>query len=387
MFERYDLVIINRSFWPIYPVIGESLLRLAEELSNSKKVGVIFQDNSKFKDKSKKMSRGANVNFLYTLALSNSSSNIFIRILDSFFFMIWVIICLIITRPKNIYISTDPPVIVPFVVTFFSKIFKSKLIYHIQDIHPEASNIVFKMNSIIFKFVKKLDAYSMKKANVLITLTSEMKNQIIKRSGTSSKVHIFPNPSIPFYSNQSNNNKLKGVSFTGNLGRLQRVPLILSAIKNYLDNGGELEFIFAGGGIFSNSVKELTKIYPKIYYKGLISPEEAAELSSQYEWALLPIEDEITNYAFPSKASSYVYSGSNILAVCGQNTNVAKWIIANKLGLSVEPNILDLTNIFFKIENNQIDTSLIDYDRKVLKKKLSIDIFVENIRNSIFPKR
>ena len=42
---RYDFLIINRSFWPIYPVIGEGLLRLAEELAFTKKVGVILQDH------------------------------------------------------------------------------------------------------------------------------------------------------------------------------------------------------------------------------------------------------------------------------------------------------------------------------------------------------
>ena len=49
MFERYDLVIINRSFWPVYPVIGEGLMRLAESVSHSKKVAVILQDHDNIK--------------------------------------------------------------------------------------------------------------------------------------------------------------------------------------------------------------------------------------------------------------------------------------------------------------------------------------------------
>ena len=43
--ERYDFLIINRSFWPIYPVIGESLLQLAENLAYSKKIAVVTQDH------------------------------------------------------------------------------------------------------------------------------------------------------------------------------------------------------------------------------------------------------------------------------------------------------------------------------------------------------
>ena len=44
--NRYDLLIVNRSFWPVYPVIGEGLLRVAESFASSKKVAVIFQDHA-----------------------------------------------------------------------------------------------------------------------------------------------------------------------------------------------------------------------------------------------------------------------------------------------------------------------------------------------------
>ena len=61
--DRYDLVIINRSFWPIYPVIGEALLRLAESVDKSKKVAVITQDHSNIKKHLKKSKRGMKVSF------------------------------------------------------------------------------------------------------------------------------------------------------------------------------------------------------------------------------------------------------------------------------------------------------------------------------------
>ena len=83
---RYDLLIINRSFWPIYPVIGESLLRLAEELSSLKKVAVVMQDHANIKRKLKIAKRGFGVKFLPAWAGSDSSSHPFKRVLDSFFF-------------------------------------------------------------------------------------------------------------------------------------------------------------------------------------------------------------------------------------------------------------------------------------------------------------
>ena len=88
--NRYDLVIINRSFWPIYPVIGEGLLRVAESFAHSKVVAVILQDHADINKHLKEFKRGVGVNFFPVRAFSNSSSSLVIRILDSIFFMFWV---------------------------------------------------------------------------------------------------------------------------------------------------------------------------------------------------------------------------------------------------------------------------------------------------------
>ena len=147
MFKSYDLVIINRSFWPTYPVIGEGLLCLAENLSSCKNVAVITQNHRNIKKKLQESNRGLGVRFYASWAFSDSSSSLIKRIFDSLFFMIWVIFCLLITRPKTIYVSTDPPILIPFIIAIFSKIIKVNFIYHLQDIHPEITNFTIKINS------------------------------------------------------------------------------------------------------------------------------------------------------------------------------------------------------------------------------------------------
>ena len=67
----------------------------------------------------------------------------------------------------------------------------------------------------------------------------------------------------------------------------------------------------------------LSKINSLVTYHGIVSSTDADSIVSEYEWALLPIEDEITQYAFPSKISSYVCSGAKILSICSENTNIA----------------------------------------------------------------
>jgi hypothetical protein len=384
LMSRYDFFIINRSFWPIYPVIGESLLQLAENLSSSKKIAVVTQDHIGIKKKLKNENRGAGVNFFLAWALSSSSSNIFVRVLDSIFFMFWVIICLIIARPKNIYISTDPPILIPFITTIYAKLFNARLVYHVQDIHPEATSMIIKLNSLIFFLLKKIDIFTMKNADLLITLTNEMKTEVINRSNTKKKILLMDNPSISFRDNLLLIQKIKGFSFTGNLGRLQKIPLLLEAIDNYNERGGKLKFFFAGGGVYANLIFKKSKTNSLISYQGILSSKEAALLSSKYEWALLPIEDKVTRFAFPSKTSSYVFSGAKIFAICGADTSVANWVRHNNLGVVITPNTKSIVDFFFKIEKEDVDFTKIDIDRKELKQILHIDKFVKNLESAIF---
>lgn len=383
MFKRYDLVIINRSFWPIYPVIGEALLRLAENISNSKKVAIVIQDHDNIRNHLKKNKRGQGVKFFPGKAFSNSSSSLIIRILDAIFFTCWIIYCILKTRPKNIYISTDPPLIVPFIVSIISKIMNIKYTYHLQDIHPEATNTIKKLNVYLFKFLKKIDNFSLRNANSLITLTEEMQEVIINRLNKTNKISIIQNPSIISNPNKDIKKK-RGFSFTGNLGRPQLVNLLIEAINEYEKKGGVLKFVFAGGGIFSKEILKLSKINSLVTYHGIVSATDADKIVSEYEWALLPIEDEITRYAFPSKISSYVCSGAKILSICSDNTSVAKWIKSKKVGITANPNVDEIVEFFSKIEKNVIDTSFVDSDRKELIKIFQMDTFVKNIENKIF---
>ncbi len=383
--KREKLIIINRSFWPIYPVIGEALLRFAERHAQEHDIGVILQDHANIREKLTEFQRGKNVNFYPCKAWSISGSSVARRALDSIFFMAWVFIILIWKRPSKIYISTDPPVLVPFIVCIYSKIFKANFIYHLQDIHPEATNVVIKLKPWLFKFLQKIDAISMRQAEHLITITEEMAHEIKTRSHTKKQIFILSNPSIAFDDVITNKDKEPGFVFCGNAGRLQRIPLLISSIKKYVNQGGILKFIFAGGGVYAEDLKNLANELPKnVIYHGLISPTQAAQLNYNYEWALLPIEDEVTRYAFPSKSSSYVFSGAKIIAICSKETSVAQWILKNNLGIIIEPSIDSICDIFSKIEKQQLSTNIFDINRDELKKQLSFDVFLNKLSKLIF---
>ena len=386
--KREKLLIINRSFWPIYPVIGEALLRFAEQHAAQHEVGVILQDHASIRHQLSLHKRGQGVNFYPCKAWTVSGSSIFKRALDAVFFMGWVFLVLLWKRPSKIYVSTDPPVLVPFIVMLYSRMFGASYIYHLQDIHPEITNVVVKINHLLFNFLRWMDILSMKSAKRLIAITEDMAHEIRERSGVGGDIAILSNPSVAFEDINIPDKKRRGFVFCGNAGRLQRIPLLISAIEEYVRRGGGLSFVFAGGGIYKENLKNLAeKFSTNVIYHGLISPIQAAQLNCDYEWALLPIEDEVTRYAFPSKSSSYVFSGAKILAICSQKTSVAQWVLRNNLGVVLEPSVKNLCDFFFRIEKGEISEEQFNHDRSDLKKQLGFDVFVKRLGALTFNER
>ena len=62
--RKEKLFIINRSFWPIYPVIGEALMQFAEQEAKAGYVGVIMQDHVGIAKKHRKAAEGKRSAFL-----------------------------------------------------------------------------------------------------------------------------------------------------------------------------------------------------------------------------------------------------------------------------------------------------------------------------------
>ncbi|WP_278398706.1 glycosyltransferase [Stutzerimonas kunmingensis] len=379
MFERLDLVIINRSFWPVYPVIGEALMRFAEQQAQMQSVGVVLQDHADIRTHLARERRGDKVCVYPCRAFSSSSSSIVRRAADAMFFMLWVFAILLIKRPKKVYVSTDPPVLVPFTVMVYSKIFRAQYVYHLQDIHPEAANVVFPVRPAIYRFLLWLDSLTLRNAGLLITITEEMATEIRQRSGTLAPVQILSNPSVSFDEVVLPENKRLGFAFCGNAGRLQRIPLLIQAIEQYCAGGGKLPFVFAGAGVFSEDLKQLSARHGNVSYLGFVSALEAAQLNADYQWALLPIEDEVTRFAFPSKSSSYVFSGALVAAICGAENSVAKWVLEKNLGVVLDPTAGQLCKFFRAVESGDFLPESFDTDREKLKEHLGFDVFVRRL--------
>jgi glycosyltransferase involved in cell wall biosynthesis len=266
-------------------------------------------------------------------------------------------------------------VLVPFIVFLYCKFARANYYYHLQDIHPEATNVVIPLNRLVMSLLRWMDNLTMRNARALITLSADMRDFIALRSGTEVPIHLLDNSSFDVAPSE-NQIKSRDIVFCGNAGRLQRIPLLMTAISTYLQQGGKLNFTFVGAGVYGPNIAELAQSYDKVDFLGYLPAAEAAGIVRAHRWALLPIDDEVTRYAFPSKSSSYALSGCGVLAICGINTSVARWVHHENLGLTCEPNQDDLVRCFHKLE--QVDVERFGASPELLH-ALKTSTFVERL--------
>jgi hypothetical protein len=379
MLGRKDFALVNRSFWPNGQVVGEALLGFAELASNDYSTLVVTQFSGDLNRELALSHRGCRLKISKCGSWTSSSSNILLRIFESVFFMCWVVFALVWNRPRKVYISTDPPVLVPFVVCLYAKLFRAEYYYHLQDIHPEATDILVSMSAYLFKVLRFLDNISLRNAKKIFTLSEVMRDYICTNSGVShSKVVILDNPALDI--GEVLPIKKNAVVYCGNAGRFQRIPLVVAAVSDYLRSGGKLNFTFIGDGAYSGQLKNLSDEHLNVRYLGAKPVAQASRLVAEHTWALLPIDDEVTYYAFPSKSSSYVLAECAILSVCSPDTSVAKWVENNKFGVNVIPDKKALVDAFFEIERSNCE---LDFPSG-MRDKLRMDFFVEKLHKHIF---
>lgn len=354
--------IVSRSFWPQSPAIGEALLLLTESLSENAQAVVITQVAKDFPEKLQQAQRGQGVKFSTLPSLTNSSSHMLLRIVELLLFTVFVFCSLCWHRPDKVYVATNPPIFTPLAVRLYCGLFGKKFVYHLQDIHPEATQVVTGKTNWVERLLRKIDVKTTCKAATVITLTEQMKSYITQRTGQKLPFVLLDNPSVQGAAQETDVavERKKGFVYCGNAGRLQRIPLLLAAIERYLNEGGQLPFVFAGGGIYRGAIEKLASQFEQVSYLGVLPADQAAAVLRSYSFGLMPIDDEVTNYAFPSKSSSYVFSGCQVVAICGADTSVAQWVHDNQLGFVAEPDVDVVVGLFHKLEREAIPTLNVD---------------------------
>lgn len=258
----------------------------------------------------------------------------------------------ILVGPKRdmVMCSTAPQVTLGYAVAIAARIRRTKFVYHCMDLHPEIGRLSGEFaNPVVFKILAAMDLATMRRAARIIVLSEDMRATVVSRDlQLASKVEVLNNFSIPEFSEPAESplptpapGTLR-IVFTGNLGRFQGLETAVEALGG-LSSGSPVELVFMGEGKAKKDLEALAGLRagrPDVTVTFLPhgSPGAAKALMRTAHLGLVSLVPGVIRYAYPSKTATYAGEGLPLLVACEQDSELARSVRDQGLGLSVPVN-------------------------------------------------
>ena len=306
-----------------------------EEIKNQSKIRKEIKNNGKF--------------IIYRMRMFKEGKNPIFRairyILCNFLFIVKSL-CI----PADlIFVQSTPPT-QGLMGVMIKKIKKIPLVYNIQDIFPDSlvtTGLVSK-NSIVYKLGEKLEKYTYKNADKIITISESMKQNLINKNVESNKIDVIYNWTDlddVDYIEEDNNflfEKLKvskncfNIVYAGNLGKAQDIEslfLVAEELKQYKD----IQFlIFGEGSEKNNYLKRVEeKNISNIKFFPLLEKQYVKYVYNLGKINILTCKKGFGSIAMPSKFSTLLATNRKVVAYFDSGTDVEKIIKDNECGAFV----------------------------------------------------
>lgn len=271
------------------------------------------------------------------------------KVFNYLFFFVKTFLKVFFTSKKNnkyLYFIVSNPPILPLIGAFFNYTRKIDFIHLLYDVHPEQSIAVgyLSANNIFVKVWKWLMKFIYKYASHTIVLSEEMRDTVIDKLKYSNadeskfrEISIIDNwADGKFFTpiEYSNNkfilkNNLQGkflVNYSGNIGVFQKFDSLFS-VAEILKNE-DIRFIFVGDGVKKKGLEERKR--EKNLNNVIFFPYQGKDILSDLQAAshlsVVHLEEEIEGFAFPSKLYTVLAAGTPVLALCRENSRLARII-------------------------------------------------------------
>lgn len=206
---------------------------------------------------------------------------------------------------------------------------KKKFIYNPQDLFPDSLLISGKAKegSIIVKLGRKMERFAYRNADVIITITEDMAENIRSKTEDKKKVHVVQNwidteETVPI---ERENNTLFDefglsrdkftVVYAGNIGMVQSVETIVEAAE-ILQNDENIQFIIFGNGSEEKNIKKMVadKKLRNVQIFPLQPLERVSEVYSVGDVSIISCKKGTGGSGMPSKTWTIMATGTAILA-------------------------------------------------------------------------
>lgn len=274
------------------------------------------------------------------------------RLLHEFSFFLsssWHWLKVLSGKPFDVVMAIYPPLPIgvwPFIYKFVRK---KPFIFHVQDLQVDAARqLKIITNEFLLNFLDKVEAFFMKRASVLSTISNGMQSKIEQKTKARS-VTLIPNwvETELFYPNLESKEFSKEkygfketdkiVLYSGNLGEKQGLEYVLEAAyllqNDCIDN---IQFLIVGNGANKSKLlaqKEKLNLR-NVRFSDLVPKKQLPGLLNMADLHLILQKKGAANLFMPSKLWSILACGGWVLVSAEDGSDLRNLIDEFSLGLS-----------------------------------------------------
>lgn len=348
------VLFLNRSYYPDAEATGQLLTELCEDLATDFEVTVIAgqpnqnPQNVDFRRAGKDVHNDVTIRRVWNTRLPKTSLvGRSVNLLS--YLAMATLTALTAKRQHVVVVETDPPLLC-LVGALLKKRFGCKLVIYLQDIHPDLGVALGKLrDGLTTRWLRRLFFAAYRRADRVVVLSDDMRNVLIESDLDPARIEMIPNwvdtdKVTPVKTNNAFRRQLGVdnkfvVMYSGNLGLCQGLDNVLLAAQLIKDRDN-IEFVFVGDGVSKQHLLD-TAIQHKLTNVRFVDYQPASRLSESLSAAdlhLVPIDPRVSRFLMPSKLYGVLASGTPLIAVAPETSDLAQMVESERVGLAVEPN-------------------------------------------------
>lgn len=272
-----------------------------------------------------------------------------------------------LTKRADVVFSGSAPPSQGVIIGWIKKLTGKRFVYNLQDIFPDSLvnvNMTHK-GSIIWKIGRKMENYTYRKADRIIVISEDFKNNILEKGVPEDKIVVVPNwvnstiRSIPREENVLINRYDLDPSkfiicYSGNIGYTQNIELLVDVAEGL--KATDINFVIIGDGSTKEELERMItdrnltnmKLLPYQPY------EELSHVFSLGDAGLVISRAGIGGNSIPSKTWDIMAAERPVLASFDADSDLSKIIQKEECGIAVPAdNKEELIGAILKLYNDE----------------------------------
>lgn len=328
------LLFLTQLFDPEYSIKGVNLLKELQKKGHTIDVVTTFPSYpqgklySGYKQRIKQVENidGLEVTRIPSYIYHGSSS--ILRMLSYCSFGVAIFFYLLFSRKKyDLLYAYYPPVVIGLLAVFYKKITKTRYIYDVQDLWPDAlvGTGAISKGSRLYRLILRLTKVIYDNASAVIVLSKGYKEMITARTDFSENIHHVYNwcdesrISIPSLHDSVLNSDEFNVLYAGNFGLAQSLTYVVDAAR-FLEGekdaqGRPIRITLIGAGVEFDMLMDKAQHLSNVTVLPRVPAEEIGHYLDSADVLLAHLVDnEIFRVTIPSKIQSYLLARKPVLS-------------------------------------------------------------------------